>query len=143
MTYADAMYYYGSDKPDLRLENLKFVDLTSQLKNCGFKVFNDAANRQDGRIVALKLPNSVSLSRKEIDELTKFVGIYGAKGLAYIKVNDVCKLNEEGLQSPVVKFLSPEDLSIIINATNAQNGEIILLVLIVPRLLMKRWVHYA
>ncbi len=126
MTYADAMYYYGSDKPDLRLEDLKFVDLTAQLKNCGFKVFNDAANRTDGRIVALKLPSSVTLSRKEIDELTKFVGIYGAKGLAYIKVNDVSKLNEEGLQSPVVKFLSAEDLSIIVNATNAQNGEIIL-----------------
>ncbi len=126
MTYADAMYYYGSDKPDLRLEEFKFVDLTSELKNSSFKVFNDAANRNDGRIVALKLPSSVTLSRKEIDELTKFVGIYGAKGLAYIKVNDATKLNEEGLQSPIVKFLSNEDINAIINATNAKDGEIIL-----------------
>ena len=126
MTYNDAMYYYGSDKPDLRLEDLKFVDLTAQMKNCGFKVFNEAANREDGRVVALKFPASVTLSRKEIDELTKFVGIYGAKGLAYIKVNDNTKFSEEGLQSPVVKFLAPEELKAIIEATNAQNGEIIL-----------------
>ena len=126
MTYNDAMYYYGSDKPDLRLEDLKFVDLTAQMKSCGFKVFNEAANREDGRVVALKFPASVTLSRKEIDELTKFVGIYGAKGLAYIKVNDNTKFSEEGLQSPVVKFLAPEELKAIIEATNAQNGEIIL-----------------
>lgn len=126
MTYTDAMYYYGSDKPDLRLEELKFVDLTSQMKNCGFKVFNEAANRSDGRVVALKFPASVTLSRKEIDELTKFVGIYGAKGLAYIKVNDNTKFDEEGLQSPVVKFLSTEELQTIVTATKAQNGEIIL-----------------
>lgn len=126
MTYADAMYYYGSDKPDLRLENLRFVDLTNELKNSGFKVFNDAANRTDGRIVALKLPATVTLSRKELDELTKFAGIYGAKGLPYIKVNDVSKPNEEGLQSPIVKFLAADELQAIIQKTNAQNGEIIL-----------------
>lgn len=126
MTYADAMYYYGSDKPDLRLEALKFVDLTVQLKNSGFKVFNDAANRSDGRIIALKLPNTVTLSRKELDELTKFVGIYGAKGLPYIKVNDASEPNEEGLQSPIVKFLTNDELATIVTATNAQDGEIIL-----------------
>lgn len=126
MTYADAMYYYGSDKPDLRLEDLKFVDLTTELKSSEFKVFNDAANRLDGRIVALKLPASVTLSRKELDELTKFAGIYGAKGLPYIKVNDASKANEEGLQSPIVKFMSAEELQTIISKTNAKDGEIIL-----------------
>jgi len=126
MTYADAMYYYGVDKPDLRLENFKFIDLTNQLGNCGFKVFNDAANRGDGRVVALKLPNTVTLSRREIDELTQFVGKYGAKGLAYIKVNDASKPNEEGLQSPIVKFLSESDLQTILDSTQAQNGEILL-----------------
>lgn len=126
MTYQDAMYFYGSDKPDLRLENLKFVDFTEELKSSSFKVFNDAANKNDGRIVALKFPASVTLSRKEIDELTKFAGIYGAKGLPYIKVNDASKANEEGLQSPIVKFMSPEELETIIKKTNAQNGEIIL-----------------
>ncbi|AUR51946.1 aspartate--tRNA ligase [Aquella oligotrophica] len=126
MTYADAMYYYGVDKPDLRLEDFKFIDLTAQLKDCGFKVFNDAAKRGDGRIVALKLPASVTLSRKEIDELTQFVAKYGAKGLAYIKVNDVSKLSEEGLQSPIVKFLSADDLKTIIETTGASSGEILL-----------------
>lgn len=126
MTYADAMYYYGSDKPDLRLEALKFVDLTTELKNSGFKVFHDAANRSDGRIIALKLPNTVTLSRKELDDLTKFVGIYGAKGLPYIKVNNASKPNEEGLQSPIVKFLTNDELATIVMATKAQDGEIIL-----------------
>ena len=126
MTYADAMYYYGSDKPDLRLENLKFVDLTEELKGSGFKVFSEASKLNDGRIIALKLPSSVTLSRKELDELTKFVGIYGAKGLPYIKVNDASQPNEEGLQSPIVKFLTHVELATIVKATNAQNGEIIL-----------------
>ncbi|TXI92970.1 MAG: aspartate--tRNA ligase [Neisseriales bacterium] len=126
MTYADAIYYYGVDKPDLRLEDFKFIDLTKQLKDCGFKVFNDAANRDDGRIIALKLPPSVTLSRKEIDELTQFVAKYGAKGLAYIKVNDVSKLNDEGLQSPIVKFLSDDDLKAIVETTGASSGEILL-----------------
>lgn len=126
MTYADAMYYYGSDKPDLRLEDLKFVDLTKELKSSGFKVFNDAANNKDGRIVALKFPASVTLSRKDLDELTKFVGIYGAKGLPYIKVNDATNPNENGLQSPIVKFLSTDELSTIIHKTEAKDGEIIL-----------------
>jgi aspartyl-tRNA synthetase len=126
MTYADAMYYYGSDKPDLRLADFKFIDLTAGLKNSGFKVFNDAANRTDGRVVALKLPATVSLSRKELDELTKFVAIYGAKGLAYLKVNDHTKPNEEGLQSPIVKFLNSDEITTILELTQAKSGEILL-----------------
>lgn len=125
MTYHDAMYKYGSDKPDLRIE-LEFIDLTVHLKNCGFKVFNNAANMPNGRIVALKLPKSINLSRKEIDEYTKFITIYGAKGLAYIKVNDHTQANEHGLQSPIVKFLSENELKTIISITKADNGETIL-----------------
>ena len=126
MTYQDAMYYYGSDKPDLRLENFKFIDFTKEFKDCGFKVFNDAANNQGGRIVGLKLPATATLSRKELDELTKFVGIYGAKGLPYIKANDITQFNTDGFQSPIVKFLSETELSIITSKANLQNGEIIL-----------------
>ena len=126
MSYQDVMHYYGSDKPDLRLEELKFVDLTEQLKNSSFKVFSNVAEIENGRIVALKFPASVTLSRKELDELTKFAGIYGAKGLPYIKVNDASKPNDDGLQSPIVKFLTPEELATIIKTTNAQDGEIIL-----------------
>ena len=125
MTHYDAMYKYGSDKPDLRIP-LEFIDMTLHFKNSSFKVFNHAANMQNGRIVALKLPTSVSLSRKEIDEYTKFVGIYGARGLAYIKVNDTMKANEEGLQSPIVKFLTEDELKIILAVTGAGNGETIL-----------------
>lgn len=125
MTHKDAMYYYGSDKPDLRIP-LKFVDLTEQLKSCSFKVFNNAANMVNGRIATLTLPSSITLSRKDIDDLTKFVAIYGAKGLAYIKVNDITKPNEEGLQSPIVKFLTPDELAMILKETNAKNGETIL-----------------
>ena len=126
MTYQDAMYYYGSDKPALRLENFKFIDFTKEFKDCGFKVFNDAANNQGGRIVGLKLPATATLSRKELDELTKFVGIYGAKGLPYIKANDITQFNTDGFQSPIVKFLSETELSIITSKANLQNGEIIL-----------------
>ena len=126
MTYQDAMYYYGSDKPDLRLENFTFIDFTKEFKDCGFKVFNDAANNQGGRIVGLKLPATATLSRKELDELTKFVGIYGAKGLPYIKANDITQFNTDGFQSPIVKFLSETELSIITSKANLQNGEIIL-----------------
>lgn len=125
MTYHDAMYKYGSDKPDLRIP-LEFIDFTSHFKNSSFKVFNSAANMPNGRVVALKLPASVSLSRKEIDEYTKFVGIYGARGLAYIKVNDATLANEQGLQSPIVKFLSEDELKTILSLTGAVNGETIL-----------------
>ncbi|MCC2624280.1 MAG: aspartate--tRNA ligase [Burkholderiales bacterium] len=125
ITYTEAMHKYGSDKPDLRIP-LEFIDLTTQLKNSSFKVFNTAANMPNGRIVALKLPANVSLSRKEIDEYTKFVGIYGARGLAYLKVNDVTQINENGLQSPIVKFLTEDELKTIISVTSAVNGETLL-----------------
>lgn len=124
MSYADAMYYYGSDKPDLRV-SLQFTELTDVMKSEEFKVFRGAADMPNGRVVALRVPGGAGFSRKEIDDYTQFVGIYGAKGLAYIKVNDVTRLNEEGLQSPIVKFLSADGLKAIIERTGAQNGDII------------------
>ncbi|MBN3859084.1 aspartate--tRNA ligase [Neisseriaceae bacterium PsAf] len=127
MDFATAMFLYGSDKPDLRVA-LKFTELTDAMKNEEFKVFKEAANLPNGRVVALRVPNGAQLSRKEIDEYTKFVSIYGAKGLAYIKVNDVTKItNQEnsGLQSPIVKFLSDDILKTIIEKTEAQNGDLI------------------
>lgn len=127
MPYAEAMFYYGSDKPDMRV-NLKFTELTELMKSEEFKVFRAAADMKGGRVVALRVPNGAKLSRKDIDDYTKFVGIYGAKGLAYIKVNDVNNItNDEnsGLQSPIVKFLSEGCLKTIIQQTGAQNGDII------------------
>lgn len=124
MTYADAMFYYGSDKPDMRVD-LKFTELTDVMKSEEFKVFRGAADMANGRVVALRVPGGSGLSRKEIDDYTQFVGIYGAKGLAYIKVNDASKPTEEGLQSPIVKFLSEGGLKAIIERTGAQNGDII------------------
>ncbi|MEQ6291344.1 aspartate--tRNA ligase [Vogesella sp. GCM10023246] len=124
MSYADAMYYYGSDKPDLRV-SLQFTELTDVMKSEEFKVFRGAADMANGRVVGLRVPGGSTISRKEIDDYTQFVGIYGAKGLAYIKVNDVSKLNEEGLQSPIVKFLSADGIKAIIERTGAQNGDII------------------
>ncbi|MBH5329429.1 aspartate--tRNA ligase [Eikenella sp. S3360] len=127
MEYRDAMFYYGSDKPDMRI-SLKFTELTDLMKTEEFKVFRGAADMKGGRVVALRVPNGAKLSRKEIDEYTQFVGIYGAKGLAYIKVNDVSNLSNgenSGLQSPIVKFLSEAALKEIIERTGAQNGDII------------------
>ncbi|SCK06743.1 aspartate--tRNA ligase [Vogesella sp. LIG4] len=124
MSYADAMHYYGSDKPDLRV-SLQFTELTDVMKSEEFKVFRGAADMANGRVVALRVPGGSGISRKEIDDYTQFVAIYGAKGLAYIKVNDVTKLNEEGLQSPIVKFLSADGIKAIIERTGAQNGDII------------------
>ncbi|KMN36042.1 MULTISPECIES: aspartate--tRNA ligase [Chromobacterium] len=124
MTYADAMFYYGSDKPDMRVD-LKFTELTDVMKSEEFKVFRGAADMANGRVVALRVPGGSGLSRKEIDDYTQFVSIYGAKGLAYIKVNDASKPTEEGLQSPIVKFLSADGLKAIIERTGAQNGDII------------------
>ncbi|MDO4433640.1 MAG: aspartate--tRNA ligase [Alysiella sp.] len=127
MPYREAMFYYGSDKPDMRV-NLKFTELTELMKSEEFKVFRAAADMKGGRVVALRVPNGAKLSRKDIDDYTKFVGIYGAKGLAYIKVNDVNNItNDEnsGLQSPIVKFLSEGCLKTIIAETGAQNGDII------------------
>ncbi|MDO5639067.1 MAG: aspartate--tRNA ligase [Neisseria sp.] len=127
MPFSDAMFYYGSDKPDLRVD-LKFTELTELMKTEEFKVFRGAADMKGGRVVALRVPGGAKLSRKDIDEYTKFVGIYGAKGLAYIKVNDVTNLSngeDSGLQSPIVKFLSENALKEIIAQTAAENGDII------------------
>lgn len=123
MTYADAMHRYGSDKPDLRVP-LQFTELTEVMKKVEFKVFNSAANLPDGRVVALRVPNGNEISRSEIDGYTQFVGIYGAKGLAYIKVNDLAA-GRDGLQSPIVKNIDDAALSEILTRTGAQNGDII------------------
>ena len=127
MPYSEAMFKYGSDKPDMRV-SLAFTELTDAMKTEEFKVFRAAADMPNGRVVALRVPNGAKLSRKDIDEYTKFVGIYGAKGLAYIKVNDVTNLSngeDSGLQSPIVKFLSEGCLKTIIERTGAQNGDLI------------------
>ncbi len=123
MSYADAMHLYGSDKPDLRVP-LQFTELTDVMKTVDFKVFNSAANLEDGRVVALRVPNGSEISRSEIDAYTQFVGIYGAKGLAYIKVNDVAA-GRDGLQSPIVKNIDDAALQTILERTGAQNGDII------------------
>ena len=124
MTFADAMREYGSDKPDLRVP-LKLTELTDLMKAVDFKVFRAAADLPNGRVAALRVPGGGLLSRKEIDDYTAFVAIYGAKGLAYIKVNDAAKPNEEGLQSPIVKFMSAEVLRTILERTGAANGDLI------------------
>ena len=124
LTYADAMNKYGSDKPDLRV-TLELVDLTEELKKVEFKVFSSAANMTNGRVAALKIPGGSELSRSEIDAYTEFVKIYGAKGLAYIKVNDVSQLDENGLQSPIVKNINPDALKAIMDKTEASNGDLI------------------
>ncbi len=124
MTYADAMRDYGSDKPDLRVP-LKLTELTDLMRTVDFKVFRGAADLPNGRVAALCVPGGGSLTRKEIDDLPAFVAIYGAKGLAYIKVNDAEKPNEEGLQSPIVKFLGKAALLEILKRTNARSGDLI------------------
>ena len=124
MTYAEAMARYGSDKPDLRV-TLELTEVTDAVKDVAFKVFAGVANSETGRVAALRVPGGGAFSRGEIDEYTKFVGIYGAKGLAYIKVNDITQLNEAGLQSPIVKNLHEAALKAIIQRTGAQNGDII------------------
>ena len=125
LTYAEATSRYGSDKPDLRVK-LELTELTDVVKDSGFKVFKSAAELKDGRVAALRVPGgNEQFTRKELDDLTPFVAIYGAKGLAYIRVNDPAKLNEEGLQSPIVKFLSPEILGRIIERTGARAGDVI------------------
>ena len=124
LTYAEAMNKYGSDKPDLRV-TLELVDLTEELKKVEFKVFSSAANMTNGRVAALKIPGGSELSRSEIDAYTEFVKIYGAKGLAYIKINDVSQLDEKGLQSPIVKNINPDALKAIMDKTKASNGDLI------------------
>jgi len=124
MTFADAMRDYGSDKPDLRVP-LKLTELTDVMKGVDFKVFRTAADLPNGRVAALRVPGGGTLTRKEIDDYTAFVAIYGAKGLAYIKVNDASKPNEEGLQSPIVKFLTPDALRTIVERTGAATGDVV------------------
>jgi aspartyl-tRNA synthetase len=124
LPYSEAMSKYGSDKPDLRVK-LELTELTDVMKTVDFKVFRGAADLKDGRVVCLRVPGGAKISRKEIDDYTTFVAIYGAKGLAWIKVNDVTKLNEEGLQSPVVKFLTADSIAQIIARSGAQSGDII------------------
>ncbi len=125
LTYAEATSRYGSDKPDLRVK-LELVDLTEVVRDCGFKVFKSAAALADGRVAALVVPGgNAQFTRKELDDLGPFVAIYGAKGLAYIRVNDPAKLNEEGLQSPIVKFLEPAVLAKILEKTGARAGDVI------------------
>jgi len=123
MTYAEAMRLYGSDKPDLRIP-LQFVDIADDMKDVDFKVFSGPANDPKGRVVALRIPGGSGLSRKEIDGLTKFVSIYGARGLAYIKVNDRDG-GLEGLQSPIVKFAPAEVWESVLTKTEAQTGDLI------------------
>jgi aspartyl-tRNA synthetase len=124
MTYADAMRDYGSDKPDLRVP-LKLTELTDAMQAVEFKLFRAAAELPNGRVAALCVPGGGTLTRKEIDDYTAFVGIYGAKGLAYIKVNDAARPGEEGLQSPIVKFLNRGVLQEILERTNARSGDVI------------------
>jgi aspartyl-tRNA synthetase len=124
MAYAEAMRDYGSDKPDLRVP-LVLTELTDLMRTVDFKVFRTAAELANGRVAALRVPGGGTLTRKEIDDYTAFATVYGAKGLAYIKVNDAAKPSEEGLQSPIVKFLGPEALRQILVRTGAATGDVI------------------
>jgi len=127
MSYADAMHIYGSDKPDLRVK-LQFTEMTDVMKDVDFKVFSGAATMKGGRVVALRIPGgareSGGLSRGEIDAYTEFVKIYGAKGLAYIKVNELAK-GRDGLQSPIVKNIHDAAIAELLQRTGAQDGDLI------------------
>ena len=123
MDFATAMGMYGSDKPDMRVK-LQFTELTELMKTVEFKVFNSAANMPNGRVVGLRVPQGGSMPRSEIDAYTQFVAIYGAKGLAYIKVNEKAK-GRDGLQSPIVKNLSDEVLAQVLALTGAEDGDLI------------------
>jgi aspartyl-tRNA synthetase len=123
LTYAEAMRRYASDKPDLRIP-LELVDVGDLLRDADFKVFSAPANDPEGRVAALRLPGGSDLTRKEIDDYTQFVGIYGAKGLAYIKVNDRAA-GIEGLQSPIVKFIPEPAVEEILRRTGAETGDLI------------------
>jgi aspartyl-tRNA synthetase len=123
MTYAEAMARFGSDKPDLRVA-LEFTELTDIMKSVEFKVFSAAANAAGGRVAGLCIPGGGALTRGEIDAYGKFVGIYGARGLAYIKVNEVAR-GREGLQSPIVKNLSDAALNAIVERSGAKDGDLI------------------
>ncbi|NQV70037.1 MAG: aspartate--tRNA ligase [Pseudohongiella sp.] len=123
MTHAEAMLRYGSDKPDLRID-LELVDIAELMKGVDFKVFSGPANDTESRVVALRVPQGASLSRKVIDSYTDFVAIYGAKGLAWVKVNDI-SAGLEGLQSPILKFMSAEVITALLETLKAQTGDII------------------
>ncbi|MFW9616333.1 aspartate--tRNA ligase, partial [Aquabacterium sp.] len=123
MKYADAMHLYGSDKPDLRVK-LQFTELTDVMADVDFKVFSTPATTKGGRVVALCVPGGAEMSRGEIDAYTEFVKIYGAKGLAWIKVNEVAK-GREGLQSPIVKNLHDAAIAEILKRTGAKDGDLI------------------
>jgi len=127
MSYADAMHLYGSDKPDLRIP-MQFTELTDVMADVDFKVFSGAANMKGGRVVALRVPGGArengGLSRGEIDAYTDFVKIYGAKGLAYIKVNELAK-GRDGLQSPIVKNIHDAALQAVLTRSGAQDGDLI------------------
>ncbi|MGV7246613.1 aspartate--tRNA ligase [Caballeronia sp. M23-90] len=123
MLYSEAMRRFGSDKPDLRVK-LEFTDLTDAVRDVDFKVFSTPANSKDGRVAAIRVPRGGEMTRSEIDGYTEFVRIYGAKGLAWIKVNDIAK-GRDGLQSPIVKNLHDASITAIIERTGAQDGDII------------------
>ncbi|MCZ4338703.1 aspartate--tRNA ligase [Shewanella colwelliana] len=124
MTFEEAMRRFGSDKPDLR-NPLELIDVADLVKNVDFKVFQEPANDVDGRVAVICVPGGASLSRKQLDEYGKYVNIYGAKGLAWMKVNELEK-GLEGIQSPVLKFLSEEVVNGILTRTSAANGDLIL-----------------
>jgi aspartyl-tRNA synthetase len=123
MPYAEAMHRYGSDKPDLRVK-MQFTELTDVMADVDFKVFSAPAQMKNGRVVALRVPGGSEMSRSEIDAYTEFVKIYGAKGLAWIKVNDITK-GRDGLQSPIVKNLHDAALDAVLQRSGAQNGDIL------------------
>lgn len=123
LTYADAMQRFGSDKPDLR-NPLELVDIADLLRDVEFKVFAGPANDAKGRVVALRAPGGAKLSRKMIDDYEKFIGRYGAKGLAYIKVNDLAA-GAEGLQSPILKFLPEDAVAAVLERVGAQTGDVV------------------
>jgi aspartyl-tRNA synthetase len=124
MTYADAMRRFGSDKPDLR-NPLELTDVADLLKDVEFKVFSGPANDPKGRVAVIRVPGGAKLSRKNIDDYGKFVSIYGAKGLAWMKVNDL-DAGIEGLQSPILKFLNEDVAKAIVERSGAQSGDIVL-----------------
>ncbi len=123
MTYAEAMRRYGSDKPDLRID-LELVDVADLMQDVDFKVFSGPAKDAESRVVALPVPGGASLSRKQIDDFTRFVGIYGAKGLAWIKVNDL-SAGITGLQSPIIKFMPDSTVHQLMARVNAGDGDIV------------------
>ncbi|WP_370262861.1 aspartate--tRNA ligase [Limnobacter sp.] len=123
MAYSEAMARFGSDKPDLRVK-MEFTELTDVMKDVDFKVFSGPANMDNGRVVALRVPGGAEISRSDIDDYTKFVAIYGAKGLAWIKVNDLSK-GRDGLQSPIVKNIHDAALNELLKRSGAQNGDLL------------------